>query len=55
LLRPGAGAGEGQATADAPELAGRQTAQIEAPQEPVASVTDHTTRTFDPVYQERRS
>jgi hypothetical protein len=48
------GAGEGQATAETPELTGRQTAQIEAPREPVSSVTDHTTRTFDPVYEERR-
>ena len=53
FLHPGAG--EAQATDEMPELAGRQTAQIEAPREPVSSVTDHTTRTFDPVYQERRN
>lgn len=40
--------------ARAPELAGRNTAQIEAPREPASSVTDHTTRTFDAVRQERR-
>ncbi|HEX7177797.1 MAG TPA: hypothetical protein VF240_21230 [Pyrinomonadaceae bacterium] len=56
FLHSGAGADEGQATAaNAPKLADVQTAQIEAPREPVASVTDHTTRTFDPVYEERRS
>ena len=47
-------AGQGTEAADTPEPAGRQTAQIEAPREPASSVTDHTTRTFDPVYQERR-
>ena len=55
LLHSGTGAGENQAAAEAAESASRQTAQIEAPREPVASVTDHTTRTFDPVYEERRS
>lgn len=55
FLHSGAGAGQEPEAADAPELTGRQTAQIEAPREPVASVTDHTTRTFDPVYEERRS
>ena len=55
LLHSGAGADDAQATAaDAPKLADRQTAQIEAPREPVASVTDHTTQTFDSVYRERR-
>ena len=53
FLHPGAG--QGAEAAETPELTGRQTAQIEAPREPVSSVTDHTTRTFDPVYQERRS
>jgi hypothetical protein len=27
--------------------------QLVAPREPAASVTDHTTRTFDPIYRER--
>jgi hypothetical protein len=56
FLRDGVGEGQAEAAAAAtmPELAGRQTAQIEAPREPAASVTENTTRTFDPVYQERR-
>ena len=53
FLHPGPG--QGPEAAETPELTGRQTAQIEAPREPVSSVTDHTTRTFDPVYEERRS
>ena len=53
FLHPGAL--QGPEAAETPELTGRQTAQIEAPREPVSSVTDHTTRTFDPVYRERRS
>jgi hypothetical protein len=36
-----------------PELGGRQTGQIEAPREPAFSVTDQTTRTFEPAYKER--
>lgn len=45
----------GNATTDerSPEVVGRDTAQIEAPREPATSVTDHTTRTFDPAYVER--
>ena len=35
------------------ELSGRPRPQIAAPFEPVSSVTDHTTRTFEPVYRER--
>ena len=31
----------------------RPTAQLEAPREPASSVTEHTTRTFDPVYVEK--
>lgn len=39
---------------DAPaEPPARDTAQLEAPREPATSVTDHTTRTFDPVYVEQ--
>lgn len=37
----------------APSLPLRDTAQLEAPREPAASVTDHTTRTFDSVYAEQ--
>lgn len=29
--------------------------QLAAPREPVSSVTEHTTRTFDPVYRERET
>lgn len=35
------------------EMSARQTAQIEAPRDPVFSVIDHTTRTFEPIYRER--
>lgn len=42
----------GRKEAHAPELAPRDTAQLEAPREPVSSVTDHTTRTFDPIHVE---
>lgn len=35
------------------ELSGKPKRQLAAPFEPHASVTDHTTRTFEPVYRER--
>ena len=35
-----------------PELPARDTAQLEAPREPVPSATEHTTRTFDPIHVE---
>jgi hypothetical protein len=54
--------GKSQATEDAPakpekrQLAGKPSAvppQLAAPREPVGSVTENTTRTFEPVYRER--
>jgi hypothetical protein len=35
------------------ELSGKSKPLIAAPFEPPASVTDHTTRTFEPIYRER--
>lgn len=35
------------------ELSGKSKPQIAAPFEPASSVTDHTTRTFEPIYRER--
>ena len=35
------------------ELSGKSRPQIAAPFEPASSVTDHTTRTFEPIYRER--
>ena len=32
---------------------GQPAAQIDAPREPLASVTEHTTRTFEPLFRER--
>jgi hypothetical protein len=42
------------------QLRGQETKELDAGQarvlpEPVSSVTNHTTRTFDPIYSERRS
>lgn len=37
------------------ELGGRSTAQIEAPREPLMSVTENTTRAFDPVHREQKA
>ena len=51
--------GKGQAADDAtlkPEkkkLSEKAVPQLAAPREPLASVTEHTTRTFDPVYRDR--
>ena len=39
--------------ARSPEINGRDTAQIDAPREPLSSVTDHTTRHFGPVLKDR--
>ena len=55
--------GKAQAADDAPakpeklKLSGKPAAlpQLAAPREPVASVTENTTRTFDPVYRERET
>jgi hypothetical protein len=35
-------------------ISNTNTAQIEEPRQPVSSVTDHTTRTFDPIYKDTR-
>lgn len=35
------------------KLSEKRVAQIAAPREPASSVTDNTTRTFEPVYRER--
>ncbi len=35
------------------KLSAKQPIEIAAPREPVASVTEHTTRTLEPMYQER--
>jgi hypothetical protein len=44
----------GDATqAQKPNLGERPGPQISAAREPVSSVTDHTTRTFEPIYRER--
>jgi len=37
------------------ELSGKPAPQIVAPREPGSSVTEHTTRTFEPVYRERNT
>lgn len=37
------------------ELSGRQTAALEASSEPVPSVIEHTTRTLEPSYRERKT
>src|SRR4030095_12589212 len=53
--------GKGNANqADKVQLKGGATKELDAGQrpalaEPVSSVTDHTTRAFDPIYRERRS
>ncbi len=55
--------GKAQAADEAPakpekrKLSGKTAAvpQLAAPREPVASVTENTTRTFDPVYRERET
>ena len=36
-----------------PKLSEKPLEQISAPREPASSVTDHTTRTFEPIYRER--
>jgi hypothetical protein len=38
-----------------PELSGHPPAQIEEPREPPSSVTEGTTRAFEPVYREQKS
>ena len=38
-----------------PELAEQVVRQIDAPHEPVSSVTEHTTRAFEPVHRERET
>jgi len=37
------------------ELSGRRTPVLEAPREPVPSITEHTTRTLEPSYKERKT
>lgn len=37
------------------ELSGHSPAQLEAAREPVSSVTENTTRAFEPVYSERKT
>ncbi len=37
------------------ELSGRTPAQIEAASEPVSSITDETTRAFEPLYREQKT
>ena len=49
----GSPARERKDVARSPEITGRSTAQIEAPREPLSSVTEHTTRHFDPVLRDR--
>ena len=36
-----------------PKLTEQAVRQIDAPREPVSSVTEHTTRTFEPIHRER--
>jgi ABC-type nickel/cobalt efflux system permease component RcnA len=38
-----------------PELSEKPMQQIGAPREPVSSVTEHTTRTFEPIHRERET
>ena len=38
-----------------PKLDEKPMQQIDAPREPVSSVTDHTTRTFEPIHRERET
>ena len=38
-----------------PELNEQPTQQIEAPREPVSSVTEHSTRTFEPAHRQRET
>jgi hypothetical protein len=42
------------AEAKKPELSGRAPAQLEAPREPASSITENTTRTFEPLYGEQK-
>ena len=38
-----------------PKLTEEAVRQIDAPREPVSSVTEHTTRTFEPIHRERET
>lgn len=38
-----------------PKLSGEPMRQIDAPREPVSSVTEHTTRAFEPIHRERET